>query len=67
MRGVLLDVGGVFLVPIRDRIVEALAELIGALSHEACDRAHFDGIRALDVTDVPGDGDRQIYLAAYLS
>jgi putative hydrolase of the HAD superfamily len=67
MRGVLLDVGGVFLVPTRDRISEALAELTGALAHEACDRAHFDGIHAIDLSDVPGDGDRQIYLAAYLS
>ncbi len=67
MQGVLLDVGGVFLVPTRERIVEALAELTGALSHSACDRAHFEGIHALDVADVPGDGDRHIYLGAYLS
>lgn len=55
------------MVPTRDRISEALAELTGVLSHETCDRAHFDGIHAIDQSDVPGGGDRQIYLAAYLS
>ncbi len=67
MQGVLLDVGGVFLVPSRDRLVEALGELIGTLSDAECDRAHFGGIHALDVANVPGDGDRRIYLNGYLS
>ena len=63
----LLDVGGVFLVPSRDRLVEALGDLIGSLSDAACDRAHFEGIHALDVASVPGDKDRHIYLNGYLS
>ena len=67
MQGVLLDVGGVFLVTSRDRVVEALRELIGTLSDAECDRAHFEGIHALDVADVPGDGERRIYLNSYLS
>jgi putative hydrolase of the HAD superfamily len=67
MQGVLLDVGGVFLVPSRDRLVEALGELIGTLSNAQCDRAHFEGIHALDVANVPGQGDRRIYLRGYLS
>lgn len=67
MQGVLLDVGGVFLVPSRDRLVEALGELIGTLSDAECDRAHFEGIHALDVANVPGDADRRIYLNGYLS
>jgi putative hydrolase of the HAD superfamily len=67
MRGVLLDVGGVFLVPSRDRLVEALGELIGSVSDAQCDRAHFEGIHALDVADVPANEDRRIYLSAYLS
>ncbi len=67
MKGVLLDVGGVFLVPSRDRIVDALGELIGTLSDARCDRAHFEGIHALDVADGPGDGDRHVYLNGYLS
>ena len=68
MQGVLLDVGGVFLVPSRDRLAEPLGELlIGTLSDEECDRAHYEGIHALDVANVPGDGDRRIYLNGYLS
>jgi putative hydrolase of the HAD superfamily len=67
MHGVLLDVGGVFLVPSRDRVVEALGELAGELTDAECDRAHFEGIRALDVANVPGNQDRRIYLRGYLS
>jgi len=67
MQGVLLDVGGVFVVPSRDRLVEALGDLIRTVSDAACERAHFEGIHALDVANVPGDGDRQIYLHGYLS
>ena len=67
VQGVLLDVGGVFLVPSRDRLVEALRELIGTLSDAECDRAHFEGMHALDVANAPGDGDRRIYLNGYLS
>jgi putative hydrolase of the HAD superfamily len=67
MRGVLLDVGGVFLVPSRDRLVEALGELIGGVSDTQCDRAHFEGIHALDVANVPGTDEGRIYLGAYLS
>jgi putative hydrolase of the HAD superfamily len=67
MRGVLLDVGGVFLVPSRARLVAALGDLLGTLSDADCDRAHFEGIHALDMANVPGDGDRRIYLEGYLS
>jgi putative hydrolase of the HAD superfamily len=67
MRGVLLDVGGVFLVPIRDRLLEALGQPIGSLSDARCDRAHFEGVHSLDTTDVPGGEEWSIYLRAYLS
>ena len=67
MQGVLLDVGGVFLVPSRDRVVEALGELIGTLSDAECDRAHFEGIHALDMADAPGEGEWRPYLNGYLS
>jgi putative hydrolase of the HAD superfamily len=67
MLGVLLDVGGVFLMPSRDRLVEVFGELIETLSDAECDRAHFEGMHALDVANVPGDGDRRIYLNGYLS
>ena len=67
MQGVLLDVGGVFLVPSRDRLVEALGELMETVSDADCDRAHFEGIHALDVANEPGGGDRRVYLNGYLS
>jgi putative hydrolase of the HAD superfamily len=65
MRGVLLDVGGVFLVPSRARLVHALGDLIAGRSDADFDRAHFEGIHAIDVANVPGD-DRRIYLNGYL-
>jgi putative hydrolase of the HAD superfamily len=60
-------VGGVFLVPSRDRLVEALGGLIGALTDAQCDRAHFEGILAIDVAKVSGEQDQRIYLGGYLS
>ena len=54
-------------MPSRDRLVEALGELIGTASDSDCDRAHFEGIHAIDVANVPGDGDWRIYLNSYLS
>jgi putative hydrolase of the HAD superfamily len=65
-KGVLLDVGGVFVVPRGARLAEELALLAG-VPDAAFDRAHFEGIRAVDVADVEGTGDWGVYLAAYLS
>lgn len=67
MQGVLLDVGGVFLVPSRVRLVRELGGLIGSLDDAQFDRAHFHGIHALDVASLPGEVDWRIYLDAYLS
>jgi putative hydrolase of the HAD superfamily len=67
MRGVLLDVGGVFLVPSRARLVQALGHLTGGLSDAAFDRAHFEGIHAVDVANGPTAEDQRIYLSGYLS
>jgi putative hydrolase of the HAD superfamily len=67
MRGVLLDVGGVFLVPSRTPILQALDHRIGGLTDAAFDRAHFEAIHALDVANVPPHEDRDIYLGRYLS
>jgi putative hydrolase of the HAD superfamily len=67
MRGVLLDVGGVFLVPSRIRLAQAFGQLPGGLSDAEFDRAHFEGIHAIDVANVPGSEDRRIYLNGYLS
>jgi putative hydrolase of the HAD superfamily len=67
MRGVLLDIGGVFLVPSRARLVQALGHLTDGLSDAAFDRAHFEGIHATDVVIGPTTEDQRIYLNAYLS
>ena len=67
MRGVLLDVGGVFLVPIRDRLLEALGQPIESLSDVQCDRAHYEGVHSLDTTDVREGQEWSTYLRAYLS
>jgi putative hydrolase of the HAD superfamily len=67
MHGVLLDVGGVFLVPSRARLVQALGHLTGGLSDAAFDRAHFAAIHAIDVANGPTADDRRIYLNGYLS
>jgi putative hydrolase of the HAD superfamily len=67
MRGVLLDVGGVFLVPCRVPLVQTVGALIEGVSDAEFDRAHFEAIHALDVADVIGNEDRTIYLDAYLS
>jgi putative hydrolase of the HAD superfamily len=67
MRGVLLDVGGVFLVPSRARLVRALGHLARGLSDTAFDRAHFEGIHAVDIANGPTGEDQHIYLNGYLS
>jgi putative hydrolase of the HAD superfamily len=66
VRAVLLDVGGVFLVPSRSRLIDALGGLIAGRSDADFDRAHFEGIRALDLSDVPANEDRRVYLDGYL-
>jgi len=67
MRGVLLDVGGVFLVPSRDRLLQGLGHLSAGLSDAQFDRAHFEGIHAIDVANGPTGEDRRLYLNGYLS
>ena len=66
MRGVLLDVGGVFLVPSGVRLAQTVGALVEGASDAEFDRAHFEGIHALDVANVSGSEDRHIYLDAYL-
>jgi putative hydrolase of the HAD superfamily len=66
MRAVLLDVGGVFLVPSRDRLIQALGDLIAGRSAAEFDRAHFEGIHAIDLSTVPANEDRRVYLDGYL-
>ena len=67
MRGLLFDIGGVFLVPDRGRIVQALGDPMEGLSDTAFDRAHFEGMHALDVTNASGDEEQRVYLDGYLT
>lgn len=67
MRGVLLDVGGVFIVPSRTRLAEALDHPVLGLSDAVFDRAHYEGMRALDTTKLPEPEERQAYLSGYIS
>jgi putative hydrolase of the HAD superfamily len=67
MWGVLLDVGGVFLVPSRGRLVQELGDLVGDRDDALFDRAHFHGMHALDEANVTGNEDWRVYLHAYLS
>jgi hypothetical protein len=67
MRGVLFDVGGVFLVPDRSRIVQALGDPMERLSYAAFDRAHYEGMHVLDLTDASGDEEQRVYLNGYLT
>ena len=50
-KAVLLDVGGVFLVPEHDRIVGAFARAGFTPSVEALDRAHYTGARHFPIAD----------------
>jgi putative hydrolase of the HAD superfamily len=67
MRGVLLDVGGVFLVPSRLRLIQALGDPFNGFSDTDFDRAHFEGMRALDAATGSQNQERAAYFDAYLS
>ena len=60
---IILDVGGVLLVPHPEPVEQALAPLGVSVDAERAVRAHFVGIRALDATDPASD--RYAYLTAY--
>jgi len=59
----LLDVGGVFIIPDRELIVEALSSVGVATENLDTDRAHYLGMAAVDRDE--GDGD--LYLEGYLA
>jgi FMN phosphatase YigB (HAD superfamily) len=50
-KAVLLDVGGVFLVPTHERILGAFTRAELPMSADVLDRAHYAGARAFPVTD----------------
>lgn len=64
MDAVILDVGGVFLVPHYETVAEAFSPWRLSLDAAGAERAHFFGARALDAAaDAPND--RDAYLVGY--
>ena len=65
MDAVILDVGGVLLIPHHETVSPAL-ELFGiALDERDAERAHYYGIQALDAAEEDERVERQAYLAGY--
>jgi putative hydrolase of the HAD superfamily len=62
---VILDVGGVFLVPHYETVAEALKPWGIALDAPAAERAHYFGARALDVASDDEDDLRRAYYFGY--
>jgi putative hydrolase of the HAD superfamily len=64
VEAVLLDAGGVLVLPAHEPIAEALAALDLAIDASRLDAAHYAGMQGLD--EAEGGFDWQHYLAAYL-
>ena len=64
MDAVILDVGGVLLVPHYESVESALAPFGLHLDAPAAERAHFFGARAIDAC-AEGDDERYAYLSGY--
>jgi putative hydrolase of the HAD superfamily len=67
MDAVILDVGGVLLVPHADAVNPALEPFGLRLSLEQAERAHYAGARALDAAPEGTDLDGAAYLVGYVS
>lgn len=65
MDAVILDVGGVFLVPHAEAVNPALAPFGIHLSLEQAQRAHYAGARSLDAAEAGADLDGSAYLHGY--
>jgi len=63
---IVLDVGGVFLVPDGGAVLPALAEAGIATRNEDVERAHFTGVSAVD-RNFGGSDDKPVYLLAYVA
>jgi putative hydrolase of the HAD superfamily len=62
VEALIFDVGGVLLVP----HAEPIAQTLGiAILPETAQRAHYDGVRALDTADTNLEQERRAYLEAY--
>ena len=66
MDAVILDVGGVLLVPHAEAVNPALEPFGIQLSLEQAERAHYGGVRALDAADEATDLDGSAYLNGYV-
>lgn len=62
---VILDVGGVLLVPHYESVGGALEPFGIALDADGAERAHYAGIRALDAADEDAYAERHAYLVGY--
>ena len=67
MDAVILDVGGVLLVPHAEAVNPALKPFGIRLDREQAERAHYGGVRALDAADEATDLDGSAYLNGYVS
>jgi putative hydrolase of the HAD superfamily len=60
---ILLDAGGVFLLPDEDAVARELGALGVSFDRSRCPRAHYAGMHAIDITDAP---DWREYNRAYV-
>jgi putative hydrolase of the HAD superfamily len=65
IEAVILDVGGVLLIPDAGMVNRVLAPLGAALDAEGAEHAHYAGVAALDAAPQDTRAERQAYLRAY--
>lgn len=65
-RGLLLDVGGVLVLPRQERVSAALAAVGAPHDPSRIDAAHYSGIAAIDEPDVPAAERSTVYRAAFV-
>jgi len=65
MDAVILDVGGVLLVPHAETVAAALGEFGVSIDEDVAERAHFEGIAALDAVPPRRDDEFYAYREAY--
>src|SRR5215469_13380059 len=65
MDAVILDVGGVLLVPHHETVAPALEPFGLSVDAEGAERAHYFGIRALDAAEDDERAARRAYMVGY--
>lgn len=66
IQAVFLDVGGVFHLPLHERIIQALAQNEIEVAVDLIDQAHYAGVAAMTAADVAPEGPRG-YIKGYLA